>query len=154
MERGSNYMLRGSQFLETDQAFEAWTTQDIDKMKQALHPETNPVDRHFLLMGIVDQTYKDRKNNEDARSFCAEISEKHIEEFSSLKPVLVESLGGILPRVPTFQKYATLLTEQGNFSRAIEVCELAISHGLHDGTKAGFEGRIARIRKEAKATDA
>ncbi|MFU8815520.1 MAG: hypothetical protein ACNA7W_09250 [Pseudomonadales bacterium] len=62
-------------------------------------------------------------------------------EFPSVAPGL--------PRVPTFQKYATLLTEDGEYGTAIEVCRRAISFGLEDGTKAGYEGRIARIEKKA-----
>ncbi|MFP3441697.1 hypothetical protein R0K18_28600, partial [Pantoea sp. SIMBA_133] len=72
-----------------------------------------------------------------------------IQEFPEIKPALAKSLGGILPRVTTFQKYSTLLTEQNSFDRAVEVCEVAISHGLHDGTKGGFEGRIERIKRKA-----
>lgn len=32
-------------------------------------------------------------------------------------------MGGELPRVTTFQQYATLLTKRGEYKRAIEVCE-------------------------------
>lgn len=70
-------------------------------------------------------------------------------EFRDIKPALIKSLDGILPRVTTFQKYATLLTEQGEYEKAIEICEIAISHGLQDGTKGGFEAQIGRIRKKS-----
>ncbi len=43
---------------------------------------------------------------------------------------------------------ATLLTEWGDFDRSVWVCELALYFGLDDGTKAGFPGRIERIRKK------
>ncbi|MNG23879.1 hypothetical protein D3C84_1085370 [compost metagenome] len=111
--------------------------------------KANLVDRHFLLMSLVDQSYKHCKDDSELEKLCAEISEQHIQEFPEIKPALVKSLGGIIPRVTTFQKYATLLTEQSNFDRAVEVCEMAISHGLHDGTKGGFEGRIERIKRKA-----
>ena len=59
--------------------------------------------------------------------------------------------GHDLPRVPTFQHYATLLTERGQFERVIQVCESAIGFGLDDGTKGGYKGRIERIKKKAAA---
>ena len=53
-------------------------------------------------------------------------------------------MNGHLPRVPTFQQYSTLLTEDGNFKRAVEICELAISFGLRDGT-TGIKSPIPDI---------
>lgn len=143
------YTMRDGELVETDAVFDAWTFGDIAQMRAALAKKTNFVDRHFLLMSLVDQSYKHRKDDPELEKLCAEISEQHIQEFPEIKPALVKSLDGILPRVTTFQKYATLLAEQNNFDRAVEVCEVAISHGLHDGTKGGFEGRIERIKRRA-----
>jgi len=72
----------------------------------------------------------------------------HLTEFQQIAPVLKAESGGVLPRVPTFQIYASLLTEQGAFDRAVWVCELALYYGLDDGTKSGLGGRIERIRKK------
>jgi|SRR5690554_3034813 len=143
------YTVRDGELVETDAVFDAWTSGDITQMRLALAEKTNLVDRHFLLMGLVDQSYKHRKDDPELEKLCAEISEQHIQEFPEIKPALVKSLDGILPRVTTFQKYATLLLEQNNFDRAVEVCEVAIFHGLHDGTKSSFEGRIERIKRKA-----
>lgn len=145
----SGYTIRGGQLTPTDQAFDAWTSRDLTKMRAALNTKTNLVDRHFLLMTLVDETYKRRKEDMEAKELCEKVAEQHLEEFPNIKLALVESFSGVLPRVTTFQKYATLLTEQGQYRRAVEVCEIAMSHGLHDGTKGGFEGRIARIKKKA-----
>ena len=80
---------------------------------------------------------------------CIEYSEKHLKEFSeTIVSALKEEFGEDLPRVLTFQYYSTLLTELGDFERAINVCKTAISFGLHDGTKSGFQGRIGRIKKK------
>ena len=62
----------------------------------------------------------------------------------------MRELGGVLPRVSTFQHYAAVLAERGEFERAVHVCEAAIAFGLHDGTKGGYEGRIERIKKKAE----
>lgn len=143
------YTIRHGEPVETDAVFDAWTSGDLAQMRAALSEKTNLVDRHFLLMSLVDQSYRHRKDDPELEKLCAEISEQHIQEFPEIKPALAKSLGGILPRVTTFQKYSTLLTEQNSFDRAVEVCEVAISHGLHDGTKGGFEGRIERIKRKA-----
>lgn len=149
VQKQVRYTIRDGELVETDAVFYAWTSGDIAQMRAALAKKANLVDRHFLLMSLVDQSYKHCKDDSELEKLCAEISEQHIQEFPEIKPALVKSLGGIIPRVTTFQKYATLLTEQSNFDRAVEVCEMAISHGLHDGTKGGFEGRIERIKRKA-----
>ncbi len=143
------YTMRDGELVETDAVFDSWTFGDIAQMREALAKKTNLVDRHFLLMSLVDHSNKYRKDDPELEKLCAEISKQHIQEFPEIKPALVKSLDGILPRVTTFQKYATLLTEQNNFDHAVEVCDVAICYGLHDGTKGGFEGRIERIKRKA-----
>ena len=121
-------------------------------MLAALTVPTNLIDRHFLLMGIVNETYRQRQDPTLAAK-CAEVSELHLEEFSRIAPALRREMGGVLPRVTTFQHYATLLADEGAFDQAIAVCKLAIEYDLRDNTKSGFLGRIERIRKkQTKAT--
>ena len=136
-----------------DDAFRAWTSGDLNQMLKAVSTKTNPIDRHFLLQSIVDATYKLRKE-EKYRKICIEYAEKHLQEFPSIAPVLKKDMGGTLPRVTTFQKYATVLTEDGEYEKAISVCEKALEYGLHDNTKSGFEGRIERIKKKANRNNA
>ena len=64
-----------------------------------------------------------------------------------MKP-LKESIG-YMPSVPTFRNLAILLTEQGKFQEAINVCHRAINFDVDDGTEGGFEARIERIKKLA-----
>lgn len=142
-----SYMLRLGKFIPTDEVRDAWVSGDLERMLKAVGLETNLVDRHFLLLGIVKETYR-RRSEPAMASECARFSEMHLAEFQAIAPALKADMDGILPRVPTFQHYATLLTELGDFERAVWVCELAKYYGLIDGTKAGFDGRIARIRKK------
>ena len=128
----------------------AWLSGDLQQMIGALAAEAKLVDRHFLLMTIVQQTYRQRADPTMADK-CAEVAQLHLDEFDQIKPALKRDMG-FLPHVPTFQHYATLLTERGEFERAMNVCEAAIGHGLDDGTKGGYRGRIERIKKmRAKA---
>lgn len=146
---GESRMLRFGRFIPTDEVRDAWVSGDLERMLRAVKLQTNLVDRHFLLSGIVKEAYKRRAEPEMA-ALCAQYSELHLAEFQAIGPALKADMG-VLPRVPTFQHYATLLTEQGDFERAVWVCELAKYYGLADGTKAGFDGRIARIRKKQEA---
>lgn len=143
------YVLRNGELTAAEDNFQAWTSGNLDDMLSAAQSDTNLIDRHFLLQSIVAETYK-RREDEKFRGLCVEYSEKHINEFSNkIATALKDDMDGYLPRVSTFQYYATLLTELGDFKRAIEVCENAISYGLSDGTKSGFQGRIDRIKKKA-----
>lgn len=140
------YVTRLGKSAPADEAWLAWASADLNRMLEALNTRTNLIDRHFLLMAIVEQTYKQRSDPQMART-CARVAELHLSEFPQIAPALEKEFDGILPRVATFQRYATLLTEQGEFEKAIDVCERALSFGLGDGTRSGFNGRIERIRR-------
>lgn len=114
-------------------------------MLAQLKQNTNMIDRHFLLMNIVGQAYKNQ-GDKQMRTICHQVAQMHIKEFPNIKPALKKDLG-TLPRVPTFQQYATVLTEEERYSEAIAVCEAAIKFGLSDGTKGDFQGRIEKIKK-------
>ena len=147
-----SYVFRKGETVEADESFRAWTSRNLDKMIKASETDTNAIDRHFLLQTIVEETYK-RRNDEKYRDLCIQFSEKHLKEFSeTIVSELKEDFNGNLPRVLTFQYYSTLLSELGDFEKAIKVCETAISFGLHDGTKSGFQGRIDRIKKKMNSS--
>ena len=149
----TSYLCRGGKNVEADEAFFAWTSRDLPRMLRARSVATNPVDRHFLLMGIVGITYSKRKNPKDRSTFL-DVARLHLKEFAEMAPVLRADMGGVLPRVPTFGQLATVLVEDGRFDEAVTVCETALAFGLHDGTKADFPGRLARIRKSAAKSGA
>jgi tetratricopeptide (TPR) repeat protein len=149
----TTFTLRQGKVVPVDNAFQAWTSGDLNQMLKAVSTKTNSIDRHFLLQSIVDQTYSLR-NEENYRKICIEYAEKHLQEFPSLAPDLRKKMDGILPRVITFQHYATILTEDEKYEKAISICEKAIEYDLHDNTTSGFEGRIARIRKKAEKENA
>jgi hypothetical protein len=143
---GENYIYRMGHHIKADKVFEAWNSGDLNQMLKAISIKTNPIDRHFLLQTIMEITYKRRKEPQ-MRKICREIAEKHISEFAALAPALKQDMGGELPRVSTFQHFATLLSEDGDYEYAIEICDIAINYGLRDGTQSGFEGRIDKIKK-------
>lgn len=148
-----SFILRNGEHIPADEAFEAWTSQDLGRMLAARSKPTHPVDRHFLLMGIVRLAYS-RRDEPEMRRLCLETGAQHLAEFDAIAPVLAADMGGTLPRVPTFAHLATLLAEDGRFDEAVAVCERAITFGLRDGTKGDYPARIARIRKAAALTAA
>lgn len=141
----SVFVFRGGEAVPPDEAFFARFSGDIERMLAALDVITNPIDRHFLLQTIVQEAYRERAQPKMAH-ICSTIAEKHLDEFPGLHEALLLNCG-VLPRVSTFQHYATLLTERGEFERAMWVCQQAMSYGLQDNTKSGYEGRIQRIQK-------
>lgn len=141
------HIYRNNNLIEADEVNDAWGSGNLEDMLAVLNVKTNLIDRHFLLMNIVNLTYKKRVDPKMARK-CASIARKHISEFPKIKQALLEDFNGILPRVTTFQHYATLLTELGEYEEAINVCKKAIKFGLKDNTTSGFIGRIERIEKK------
>lgn len=122
-------------------------------MLRAMRKQTHPVDRHYLLLDIVEETYRQRHATDDMRDTCERIAWQHLAEFPKLADALRAEFKvcggrGELPLVPTFQHLATVLTEKGDYDKAIAVCKKALSFGLSNGTRGGFEGRIDRIRQK------
>ena len=132
---------------EHDVVFEAWTSTNLNKMLQVTNVKTSLMNRHYLLQSIVNESYKLR-DQEEYKNVCLNYSEIHLTEFEQIAHFLKKESGGILPRVTTFQNYATLLTEIGEYLKSISVCEMAIAHKLDDGTKSNYEGRIERVKKK------
>lgn len=75
----SSYMIRDGKSIPTDEVFEAWTSNDLKKMIANLDKNTHPIDRHFLLQGIISETYKQRKDI-SMRKICTETCEIFFKE--------------------------------------------------------------------------
>jgi hypothetical protein len=129
----------------------AYEAGDLVKLLRYTHRPARPLDRHYLLLFIVRLTYKHRTDPE-MRALCRRYSEMHLDEFPMMAAHLRGTVGGFMPAVPTFRNYATVLTEDGEYEKAIEVCRLAIKYKIDevisDGTQSGYAGRIARITKK------
>jgi hypothetical protein len=119
-------------------------------MRRAMSVRTNPIDRHFLLMGIVQQSYK-RRDEPTMRRICRETGQLHLREFETIAPALKREMGGFMPRVPTFQLLAILLAKDGDLEGAIQVCDQALRWEIRDGTQRGFDVRRERLRKQLAA---
>ncbi len=143
------FHVRDGKSIEVDEAFMARSSGNLKRMLDAVDLDTNPIDRHFLLQSIVMETYKNRSNPK-MREICKKIGAIHISEFGNIAPMLRKEIGvdGVLPSVPTFKNLATVLTEDQEFDKALEVCSKALAFDVLDGTIDGFEGRIRKIKKK------
>jgi|25_taG_2_1085351.scaffolds.fasta_scaffold29094_1 hypothetical protein len=148
--KGKNsYTIRQGKITQADKVFDAWTSGNLEEMLEATKFKTNPIDRHFLLLKIVEETYKQRKDKTQ-REIFKKYAQQHLDEFPNLSNSLKKEFDNKLPRVPTFQKYSTVLAEEFEFEKAINVCKMAIDYNLDDGTISGFQGRIKRIKKKKR----
>ena len=50
-----------------------------------------------------------------------------------------------------YKKLALAYEKQGNYQKAIDICQKSISNGVtDDGTKSGFSGRIEKLQNKLK----
>lgn len=141
------FQTRNGKLVQLGESWEAIGSGDIDRMIRAAQLDDLALDRHYLLSALVGALYRQRKEPV-RRQQCREYAEIYISELPGILPSVEESVGTKV-QVAAFQQYSQLLTEDGEFDRAIEVCELAIRLGTPDRTKTGYQGRIERIRKKA-----
>jgi hypothetical protein len=132
--------------LTSDEAREAYLSGNFDRMLRAVSEPASRVNRHFLLMLIVNTSYEKRADTR-MRSICRSIGVLHIKEMGSIIPALKSHYKWGLPRISTFQHLAAVYAEDGDYDLAIEVCRFALSFNLTDDTKSGYAGRIKRIEK-------
>lgn len=149
-EDQTRYVLRGGRSMRAGPVFDAWTSGDLQEMLAAVNLPAHAVDRHHLLNAIVAETY--RLRSEPTRAMqCEQFSELYLAERPALWSTLMSEWRGQALRIPVYDIYTKLLASQRRFTRAIEVCDMALALGLRDGTKSGFDGRRLRLLKAAKS---
>ena len=119
----------------------------LEKLVVELSRTRSLGDQHYLYLEAIAYAYKHRKDGLVMRDICESLAWDHLDDFPRMTRALKRDIG-FLPLVPTFQQLATVLTEKGEYDKAVSVCEQALSYGLRDGTKGDYEGRIERIRKK------
>ena len=145
-EEFKSYHLRNGVLVESDERHKASISCDCSQMLKQLYKKGDPIDTHFLYLHLIDNAYSRRKDPE-MRALFKKLATEHIDIFSSLRVPLLKEME-TLPHVPTFQFLATVYAEDGEYEKAIEVCEKAIAFGLDDNTKSSYKGRIERIKKK------
>ena len=117
-----------------------------------IYEKATPVDKHFFLMGAADCYYKQRESREDALALVEKYHMMDVKLFPQYKGPLVKDMGGILPRIPSFQQLAIMYEKAGRYQDAIDICKLAMNYGLTDTTKSGYAGRLEKLQKKLNAS--
>lgn len=133
---------------------------------------------HFIYMNLIDLYYKQRNERVDAIDLCIKYCKMDIEVFPFfLKEVSDENVNQLrffqssyqvgteeyiryekyikeTPNrkfgMPSYKRLAIIYEKQGKIQEAIDISNEAISLGITDDTKSGFEGRILRLKKKLK----
>jgi hypothetical protein len=125
----------------------ALASDDVAAMAKLLETVDDPVLRHALFGQIVTGHYRQRSEPEHRDAFYR-YAGQHIEEIPAVLDALEKTEDGRPDRVESFKMITIAMGEDGRYEEAIEVCKTAVSFGLEDGTKTGFDGRIARLKKK------
>lgn len=141
----------------------SWMFKDFHKteeylLKKAHEDQSDIVSLHFDYNHFIKHYYKFRDIQPNALDKCIFYCKKDIEMFPEFKVAYIEqqiqlfgdkyNVETQFPRIPSFQQLAIIYEKQGEFEKAIEICQLAIKYNLHDNTKGGFEGRVTKLRKK------
>lgn len=105
---------------------------------EAASKEKSAAKKHLILTDLIEVYYKQRSEKEDALDKCVFYCQKDI----SLTPNIIKEFN----EIPSFKRLAIILESKEQFNEAISISEQALKYGLSDGTKGGFEGRIAKLK--------
>ncbi|MEH6519559.1 MAG: hypothetical protein V7742_23020 [Halioglobus sp.] len=119
--------------------FDAWVSADLDEMLAVVHiTDCRPVDRHYLLTGVVKAAFSSRHKDPKYRHMAVLYCQQYLEEWPRLWQPLLENIAigdpgeknhlspeGTLPYVPVFPYYAKLLVEGGLYPEAIALIKEA-----------------------------
>ena len=98
--------------------------------------------RHFELIPLIQEFYS---------SGDYDVCEEYCLEDINIYPAYIEEMQSrgdakYLPRsFVSFETLCKIYQKQGRYDEAIKICDIAIGHGIGDGTKGGFEGRKKRL---------
>lgn len=124
----------------------ALASADLSVMEAVLQETEDPIHRNLLLNRLVAGHYRSRSEPEHREAFYR-VARIQIEEASTILDA-VEAMGRPRPdHIEAFKSIAIALDEDKRYDEAIAISEQALSLGLKDGTKTGFEGRITRLKK-------
>jgi hypothetical protein len=123
MDDDGHYVVRNGKSTLGDEAFLAWNSGDLTRMLAATACKTNPIDRHYLLLSIVQATYKQR-GIPRMRDLCVKWGRQHLEELPQLRGPLRKDMGGTMPNVPTLDLVRRALLEVGDAEQAKEVARI------------------------------
>jgi hypothetical protein len=139
-----------SEVTEQSRVETALASGDIDQMEAMLTEVSESVHRHVLLEQIVSHYYRHRSESKSRDAFYR-YAKIHIQEASGVLDAFSQTEYGRPDRIDTFKMMAIAMDQDGRYDEAIDICRQALSMGLENGTKTGFEGRISRLERKRDA---
>jgi len=125
---------------------EALASGDLSVMEAVLQETDDPIHRNLLLNRLAAGHYRLRSEPEHREAFYR-VAHAHIDEASAILNA-IEVTGRPRPNyIEAFKSVAIALGEDERYDEALAICEKALLLGLEDGTKTGFKGRIARLKR-------
>lgn len=125
---------------------------DLAKMEAVLKKTDDLIDRNRLLNRLVAGHYRLRAEPKHRKAFYR-VADVQIGQAAAILDA-IEQTGRSRPdHLEAFKSMAIALDEDERYDEAVAICEKALSLGLEDGTKTGFEGRIARLTRNRDAED-
>jgi len=109
--------------------------------------DDNPIDRHFVYNGLIKLYYKLRDERTDAMEKCIYYCKEDIRQLQKFLKAYEKEYGDI-PQCPSVIQLAIIYEKNGEFQKAIDLCNFAIRLRLKDGTKSGFHGRSTKLEKK------
>lgn len=135
----------------------AYRSRKIRDMAAALEYRCDPLDRHFLLTILVQETYK-RRDDPVMLALCERTGWLHLEEYPTLLKAFPldkdhpEEMKKNLYSVSTFEMLAQVLVKREEFGKAAEVFEKALSLGFEDHERE-FLQHIRRLQRKQHKLD-
>lgn len=93
-------------------------------------------EKHAYLNELIEVLYKQRENDE----YIEKCKLRCLEDMHLISNKKVDDKEPV-----SFKRLAIILESEGNVNEALKVSKDALSLGLHDGTKTGYEGRIQKL---------
>lgn len=137
---------------ETPSVEEALASGDLAKMEAVLKKTDDLIDRNRLLNRLLAGHYRLRREPKHRKAFYR-VADVQIQQAAAILNAIEEAGRPRPDHLEAFKSMAIALDEDECYDEAVALCEQALSLGLVDGTKTGFEGRIARLMKSRDAKD-
>ena len=120
---------------------------DVGLMTSTLEETEDLLLKNALLGPIVADHYRNRDDPHSRKAFYR-YAVMHIELAPKILDIREKSDSIRSDQFDSFRMIAIAMEEDEHYNAAIDVCRRAVALGLDDGTKTGFEGRIARLTKK------
>lgn len=131
---------------------QALVSGNVDYMILTLDKTRDPILRNALLGHIIAEYYRQR-DDDDAKEAFYRYARLHVDEIPGVLEAMEKNGQDRPDRIETLRMIAIAMEQDGRYDEALEMCHMALSFGMQNGTKTGFEGRIERIIRKRDASE-